>query len=239
MKPYIGAQRLFCRTCLTIGIRACAICDTNFRRTGNRKYCLPCCREQQGLPSICVRNGCENRLTYKDRKFCSSDCKLSCKPIKPQVSRPQDKLCALPECGDIFTPMRSQQQYCSKAHRRKLYKRTHPRTGRKRTKSPDALRDKYQRRRARRRKTPLTRHPVHLGDIAIRDDWQCGICGQQVDSSLTTPHPLSKSIDHVIPLSLGGWHAPWNVRLTHLSCNIRRSNHLSAADIAWLNPIVV
>lgn len=32
----------------------------------------------------------------------------------------------------------------------------------------------------------------------------CPICGQPLDTSLRTPHPMSVSIDEIIPISKGG-----------------------------------
>jgi 5-methylcytosine-specific restriction endonuclease McrA len=59
-------------------------------------------------------------------------------------------------------------------------------------------------------------------EIFERDGWRCGICGEHVDSALEHPHPLSASIDHVVPLGRGGEHRRSNVRCAHLICNNRR-----------------
>ena len=55
---------------------------------------------------------------------------------------------------------------------------------------------------------------------------RCHICGQLVDWTLRGPDPLSKSLDHLIPLSKGGSHGPGNVRLAHLRCNQRKGSRL-------------
>ncbi len=53
----------------------------------------------------------------------------------------------------------------------------------------------------------------------------CAICGQPVDKTLKTPHPMSAEVDEIVPVSRGGnpydWH---NVRLTHRRCNRLKSN---------------
>lgn len=59
-----------------------------------------------------------------------------------------------------------------------------------------------------------------------RDEGICGICGLPVDKALRYPDPMSKSHDHVIPLSKGGLHSYANAQLAHLTCNIRKSNKL-------------
>lgn len=57
-----------------------------------------------------------------------------------------------------------------------------------------------------------------------RDGWVCGICEEPVAPALKSPDLASASLDHIVPLSLGGEHSYANVRLAHLGCNIRRGN---------------
>ena len=55
----------------------------------------------------------------------------------------------------------------------------------------------------------------------------CGICGKPVDMTLKFPHPLSKSIDHIIPVSKGGHPSSIdNLQLAHLCCNRDKSSKL-------------
>ena len=55
-----------------------------------------------------------------------------------------------------------------------------------------------------------------------RDSWTCKLCGLPIDSGLKFPHPLSQSIDHVMPVSKGGEHSYANTQAAHLNCNIRK-----------------
>lgn len=56
----------------------------------------------------------------------------------------------------------------------------------------------------------------------------CGICGQPVDMKLRYPHPLSKCIDHIIPVSKGGHPSDIdNMQLAHWTCNRQKSDKLS------------
>lgn len=51
----------------------------------------------------------------------------------------------------------------------------------------------------------------------------CWLCGLEIDADRGYPDPWSFSVDHVVPLSLGG--APLergNARAAHLRCNMRR-----------------
>ena len=55
----------------------------------------------------------------------------------------------------------------------------------------------------------------------------CGICGKPVDFSLKFPHPLSPTIDHIIPLSKGGHPSDIdNLQLAHRCCNRQKSDKL-------------
>lgn len=55
----------------------------------------------------------------------------------------------------------------------------------------------------------------------------CGICGQPVDFSFKYPHPLSPSVDHIIPLDKGGHPSALdNLQLAHRWCNRQKSDKL-------------
>lgn len=59
-------------------------------------------------------------------------------------------------------------------------------------------------------------------EIYERDQWRCGICRKEINQELPYPDPMSASIDHIMPVSLGGSHTRANVRASHLLCNKRR-----------------
>lgn len=53
----------------------------------------------------------------------------------------------------------------------------------------------------------------------------CALCGKSVDMSLKFPHPLSKTVDHIIPVSRGGNPSDIsNLQLAHFCCNRQKSN---------------
>lgn len=58
-------------------------------------------------------------------------------------------------------------------------------------------------------------------EIFDRDGWICQICLKPVDKTLKYPNPMSKSLDHVIPIAASGSHERKNVQLAHLVCNKR------------------
>lgn len=55
----------------------------------------------------------------------------------------------------------------------------------------------------------------------------CGICGQPIDLSYKAPHPLSATVDHIIPVSKGGHPSEMaNLQITHRWCNRWKSDRL-------------
>jgi hypothetical protein len=71
-------------------------------------------------------------------------------------------------------------------------------------------------------------------EIFERDNWRCHICKKKVRRAKkargTAPHPMSPTIDHLVPLSQGGEHARINVACAHFICNSRRSD-IGAAQL--------
>lgn len=167
--------------------------------------------------------------------YCSGLCKRLARRKEPE-----QVTCA---CGVIFTSNRQGAKHCSTACQRRAG-RDHPskicastdcdkpvrakglcnycyRKDRgERRAWTDARRDSYHRRRALKAETSTGR-PVLLSDISERDGNRCHLCRKAVPDKVW-PHPLSPSLDHVIPLSRGGIHDPDNVKLAHLRCNVEK-----------------
>lgn len=59
-------------------------------------------------------------------------------------------------------------------------------------------------------------------EIFERDRWRCGLCRKRVNRRLNFPHPMSASLDHMVPIIEGGRHVRANVQLAHLACNVRK-----------------
>lgn len=60
-------------------------------------------------------------------------------------------------------------------------------------------------------------------EVFQRDRWICALCGEPVDKSLRFPEPMSASLDHRVPLALGGDHTRANTQCSHWLCNSRKS----------------
>lgn len=61
-------------------------------------------------------------------------------------------------------------------------------------------------------------------EIFERDGWVCGLCGEDVPREWVSRSPGSPSLDHILPISLGGEHSRANVQLAHLRCNVVKGN---------------
>jgi 5-methylcytosine-specific restriction endonuclease McrA len=64
--------------------------------------------------------------------------------------------------------------------------------------------------------------PYTLAEIAERDGYCCKLCGVQVLMDLRCPELMAPTIDHIVPISLGGDDTPANVQLAHFTCNSRK-----------------
>jgi 5-methylcytosine-specific restriction endonuclease McrA len=91
---------------------------------------------------------------------------------------------------------------------------------RKRVGYSDSKRAGDYRRRARIENATVEKFSAQ--DVYDRDGWTCGICHEPVEPALKYPAPLSVSLDHIVPVSLGGEHSRANTRCAHLVCNMRR-----------------
>lgn len=72
------------------------------------------------------------------------------------------------------------------------------------------------------RRSKEKRHKSSPGYLAKRDGDTCGICGNTVDLSLTYPDLMRGSVDHILPVALGGPHDESNLQLSHLQCNLKK-----------------
>lgn len=56
-------------------------------------------------------------------------------------------------------------------------------------------------------------------EIYKRDGFMCLLCGGPLDMDGNPNDPLSPTLDHVIPVTLGGLHVRGNVQSAHRVCN--------------------
>lgn len=82
-----------------------------------------------------------------------------------------------------------------------------------------------QRRRARLNSLPPESiESIDRVKVFERDNWRCQLpkcsaSSRKIDKRLKNPHPLSASLDHIIPVKFGGAETYANVQAAHLRCN--------------------
>lgn len=73
--------------------------------------------------------------------------------------------------------------------------------------------------RARARHYEVPYEPINRQKVFEGDDWVCGICSAPIDPSMRSPHPLSATVDCVVPMARGGGYVYPNVQAAHHACN--------------------
>lgn len=165
---------------------------------------------------------------------CSADCRrarISTRSKERRRARLVERACG--ECGDIFLPLDGNTRYCSTSCRKRHGNNLGRALGKPwivktYTGWTPARQAAYQRRRALIKGATAPGELIVPADIYERDGWVCGLCGDDVDRDLNYPDPMSASLDHVVPVSLGGPHAMSNVQCSHLFCNLSKNNRVAA-----------
>lgn len=83
-----------------------------------------------------------------------------------------------------------------------------------------------------KRRGPQDAKRIPSLEIYERDEWVCQLCGGRIDPDLAGPHSMSKTTDHIMPLSKGGLHEIGNLQSAHLGCNISKGNRYAGASPA-------
>lgn len=226
----------------------CLVCGAENPEKGpsgpQAAYCSPACRSaanwvrnrdailsrqrdanterRSGIIKACPHCGLEfTPSSTTKQRFCSRSCTKAAANAASRARRP---ICALPDCDN-------------KSVSRGLCRKHHPSASTWSKGKPETrranLRRKTQQRRARINGDPDA-ELIDRDEIGDRDAWRCGLCSNPVDRTLSWPEPMSASLDHIEPLSLGGKHARSNVQIAHLACNIAKGNR-----VADVQPLLV
>lgn len=168
------------------------------------------------------------RSRGRARKWCSETCRVRAyeernpKPAPPPVSRVWFRDCA--ECGHRFCARSGRTKLCgpectAARHRRRYrdyYAENRDAESRRHqairaNATPDQRAKNYVRRLKRRAAECAAAAEVFdPREIFDRDGWVCQLCLEPIDPSLKHPDRWSASLDHKIPLSLGGPHTRAN-----------------------------
>lgn len=155
----------------------------------------------------CTTDGCHNILPSRIKatcRYCAWQQRIA---NRPNTWRNAGKPCK-GGCGKPLT--RYQQHTCLDPECVKIYQRN----------NPDWIATRRiisQRRRARKRAAF-----VEDVDVAVHLEWQnrkCYHCGCKIDITQSVPHPKSLTLDHLVPLALGGEHSYANTVASCWKCN--------------------
>lgn len=198
--------------------KTCQKCGTkftqNYTRGRPRLYCSAKCR--QGV-QLANRRKAQERpecttcsqpfiAAKSDQKFCSQRCREIANVRKARIKRNDgfDSTRACADCGERFKidRPRSMRKYCDECRRR-------------RKQDTDAR--KNQRRRA-------AGDPISLSEVVAARGQHCHICQRKIDLNRSGRDLMGPTIDHILPVSMGGTNDLANLNIAHRVCNMRRGN---------------
>lgn len=134
---------------------------------------------------------CESPLRLNQSLFCSQVCQT-----RHQRGTPNTRTCKI--CNGKF-PTWERAEVCS-------------------AKCHTALkRGNGHQRRARLR--GAEREIFSAEEIFERDRWVCQLCGKKTKRNVPPRHNDAPSLDHILPIKLGGGHTRTNTQCAHLMCN--------------------
>jgi len=201
-----GRPRKFCMECRPskssgrIDPQRCAQCGTSLP---------PRPRSQRGRARIYCGTRCRNRASearHPDRRAARAKVWNQ----RAKAARPRwEETC--PYCQTNYTTARR--------------RRSCPADECKRRARHDGAVDHHSRRRGKTRGPRIARKAVFE-----RDNWTCQLCRKPITKDLRAPHPMSRSVDHIVPLSRGGLHEMANLQAAHLRCNVRKAARLDSAQ---------
>ena len=196
----------------------CSDCGQPRRKDGGR--CKPCSNKRPRRRTLVLCLRCDqphwpwrNRVRHA-LKFCSAS---NCMEIGRERRRllrglrkrtPLEQVTCL-NCLERFTlKKRNGQIFCSKT-----------------------CQTRYK---ARKRKLVLRGlNPVPLSVVVLhrRDAGRCLLCGKRVKLSRKYPHPEAATVDHIVPITMGGSNTYDNAQLAHARCNKAKGNRLCGSQL--------
>lgn len=210
----------------------CRLCGVKvIRKPGPGRwphYCSDECRAQAGAQKrspVEKTNACiDCGVAIQARSKRCTHCHLNRARSQREYKSVPKEDC--PICGKTFTPYRRETGYtrsCSKPCGMRLAIRegTHNLQDGKQV-GRDMAKVERNWRKRRALKLSAKSEPYTKEEIAARDDYICYICDARVDMKLVWPDPYFATVDHVVALANGGDDTPDNVRITHLTCNVRK-----------------
>jgi hypothetical protein len=188
--------------------RACSDCGLHFVRRGSVSVCAPC----SAVRAEDKRNAREEARRAREA---SRYPKVSRGKALVRVSkRPKVRtfvagICLV--CGDPFVAFaHTGSRFCSTACGKRADR---------------------QARRDRKRAAEKTVR-IYRRKVFERDNWTCRLCRKPVQQGAVVPHPKAPTVDHILPLALGGSHTAENVQTAHFICNSKKSQNVTQLSFA-------
>lgn len=216
----VGTRRRLCsRECAKIRDRERSRERYNKNQTeiARRRAHLRALKKQ---PLHCVVCGTE--LPARRSKLCSDECVRQRRAMQALEwsRRHPEKNRAKAAQWHLANPIRSA---ANKAawQRRNYAEKVAAKNAKWKAANRHVLREQQHRRRALQREAYV--EPVVRTEIFERDRWKCVLCGRKLDPNTAYPASDFPTIDHIIPLAVGGTHEPQNVQAACLRCNRAKS----------------
>lgn len=215
MCPFCNARPLVARR----DARTCGDAECSRRYGLERRRTWHRAHRTSPAPRPC--RGCLETFTPGEGEYRRRMCN-TCRAIGPSAAvvalRRTVELYVCSGCGSTFErrPTKGQRpRWCSACADGRGWKKANPGSRRR----SDHLR--------RSRLREVERETFDPVEIYERDGWRCQVpgCrhqGKKIRRDRPWPHPLSPSIDHIVPILEGGAHLRTNVRAAHLVCNTAR-----------------
>ena len=213
------------RDCMSV----CPVCGTEFeQRKGKgctRRYCGEACQANAPRSPVlvpCAEPGCTNLARSNASAICQTHYSFRWKADR--LSSKRAELAAVP-CSTCGRPVGSalRKRYCSKACRD---------SGDVTRSIRRAVGRAYM---CAKRARVVVQFDPH--EVLERDGWRCRLCGVRTPKGHRGKNlPSSPELDHIVPLSKGGEHTPWNTQCLCRKCNRSKSDKAIgqlALAIAW------
>lgn len=65
----------------------------------------------------------------------------------------------------------------------------------------------------------------------------CCLCGMRIDDTLSSPHPMSLTLEHLTPISRGGTHNLDNIDFAHRACNTKKGPKTLDEYQEWMKQV--
>lgn len=188
-------------------------------------------KNKEPYHKVCKYCGKEFDTTYPQKKYCCKDClyQANLKQKRDEWAEsfvPKKIICK--ECGTEFITEcgAPRSVFCCDTCANRHMRRIEHNTSRHQAFSAECNRK-------REKIIKAAPEPVQYKKIYARDKGICQICGLPVSKDKFIDASWGGSIDHIVPLSVGGKHEMSNCQLAHRLCNSLKCKDTQSYSIDW------